>query len=285
MKFPKFLRRKLPIGPLNKTTNILKKHNINTVCSEAHCPNLFECYSKKTATFIALGKLCTRACSFCNVGFAKCPPLPDINESKNIAKAAKSLNLKHIVITMVTRDDLIDKGANHFASIIKEVKKTNPQASIEVLTSDFSNKLDLLDIVLDQRVDVFNHNIETVKRLSPKIRHIATYENSLKLLNYVKKTKKAKFVKSGFMVGLSETKKEVFETLKDLKDNQIDIVTIGQYFAPNKKKYPVKSFIPLAEYEEYKEFAKKIGLKNIYAGPYVRSSYNAQIIKNQVDSL
>lgn len=285
MKFPEFLRRKLPIGPLNKTRDILQKHKINTVCEEANCPNLFECYSKKCATFMALGKKCTRACAFCNVDFDKKPSLPDIDEPINIAKAAKSLNLSHIVITMVARDDLRDKGANHLAKIIKEVKKLNPQSSIEILTSDFSNRYDLIDIVLNQNVDIFNHNIETVKRLSPKIRHIATYENSFKVLKYVKQSKKAKFVKSGFMVGLSETKKEIFETLKDLKNAEVDIVTIGQYLSPSSKKYPIKSFITLDEYEEYKDYAKKIGIKNTYAGPYVRSSYNAEAIKNQTASL
>ncbi|NGX27984.1 MAG: Lipoyl synthase [Candidatus Anoxychlamydiales bacterium] len=285
MKFPKFLRRKLPIGPLNKTASILQKHKINTVCQEANCPNLFECYSKKTATFIALGKKCTRSCAFCNIDFDKNPPLPDIDEPINIAKAAKSLNLLHIVITMVARDDLEDKGANHIAKIVSEVKKLNPQSSIEILTSDFSNRFDLIDIVLNQRVDVFNHNIETVKRLSPKIRHIATYENSFKVLKYVKESKKAMFVKSGFMVGLGERKEEVFETLKDLKKSDVDIVTIGQYLSPSKNKYPIKDFITLDIYKEYEDFAKSVGIKNIYAGPYVRSSYNAQIIKNQASSL
>ena len=285
MKFPKFLRRKLPIGPLNKTTAILQKHKINTVCQEANCPNLFECYSKKTATLMALGKKCTRSCAFCNIDFDKNPPLPDIDEPINIAKAAKSLNLLHIVITMVARDDLEDKGANHIAKIVGEVKKLNPQSSIEILTSDFSNRFDLIDIVLNQRVDIFNHNIETVKRLSPKIRHIATYENSFKVLKYVKESKKAHFVKSGFMVGLGERKEEVFETLNDLKKSDVDIVTIGQYLSPSKNKYPIKDFITLDVYKEYEDFAKSVGIKNIYAGPYVRSSYNAQIIKNQASSL
>lgn len=281
MKFPSFLRKKLLIGPLNKTIEIIKKNNLHTVCSEANCPNRFECFSKKTATFLALGKTCTRACSFCDIDFEKFPKKPDPKEPLNIAKAAHLLNLKHIVITMVTRDDLEDRGANHFCKVIKEIKKLNPKSTIETLTSDFSCKLDLIDLVLDQKVDIFNYNIETVRRISPKIRHIATYANSLKILKYAKESKKAKFVKSGLMVGVGETKKEVFGTIKDLKEANVDIITIGQYLSPNKKKYPIKAFIDLKEFQEYKDFAKKIGIKNTYASPYVRSSYNAKIILNK----
>lgn len=277
MKFPKFLRKKLSIGDVGETLDIIKENKIFTVCTEANCPNKFECFSKKTATFLALGKICTRSCAFCDVDFGEPKPL-DKDEPKNIAKACRLLNLKHIVITMVTRDDLEDKGASHIAQIIFDVKKLNPASSIEILTSDFSCRFDLIDIVLDQRVDIFNYNIETVKRISPKIRHIATYENSLKILKYVKETQKTKFVKSGFMVGLSETKTEVFQTIKDLHNVGVDIITIGQYLSPNKKKYPIKSFITPEEFNEYKDFARKLGAKNIYAEPYVRSSYNANIV-------
>ncbi len=283
MKLPKYLRRKLPIGPIYQTQNIIKDLKINTVCLEADCPNKFECFSKKCATFLALGKKCTRSCAFCNIEYCKNPPPLDENEPKNIAIAAKRLDLTHIVITMVTRDDLEDQGALHLAKIIKEVKLSNPLSTIEVLTSDFFGKFDLIDIVLDQDIDIFNYNIETVKRLTPKIRHIATYENSLKILKYVKNSKKTKivesrFVKSGFMVGLGETKEEVFSTIRDLHKVGCDIITIGQYLSPSKKKYPIKSFITPIEFKEYEDFAKKLGVKNIYAQPYVRSSYNAELI-------
>ncbi|HEU64136.1 MAG TPA: lipoyl synthase [Chlamydiae bacterium] len=276
MNFPEFLRKKLPIGPLNKTIETIKKHNLHTVCTEANCPNRFECFSKKTATFLALGKECTRACSFCDIDFAKKPKKPDPLEPFNIAKSAKILELRHIVITMVARDDLEDEGANHLCKIIQEVKKLNPESTIETLTSDFSCRFDLIDLVLDQEVDIFNYNIETVERISPKIRHKATYSNSLKILKYAKESKKVKFVKSGLMVGVGETKKEVFQTIKDLKEAGVDIITIGQYLSPNNKKYPIKSFITPKEFQEYKDFAKKIFVKNIYAAPYVRSSYNAK---------
>lgn len=278
MKFPKYLRRKLPIGPIYHTENILKDLKINTVCLEANCPNKFECYSKKYATFLALGKKCTRSCGFCNIEYSKNPKPPDKDEPKNIALAAKKLNLKHTVLTMVTRDDLVDKGANHIAQIIKELKLLNPSSTIEVLTSDFSCRFDLIDIILDQKIDIFNYNIETVKRITPKVRHIATYENSLKILKYAKKSKKTKFVKSGFMVGLGETTKEVFATIKDLHKVNCDIITIGQYLSPNKNKYPIKAFISPSQFKKYETFALKLGIKKIYAKPYVRSSYNAQLI-------
>jgi lipoyl synthase len=279
MRLPKYLRRKLPIGPICQTESILKDLKINTVCIEANCPNKFECYSKKCATFLALGNKCTRSCAFCNIEYCKNPPLPDENEPKNIALAAKKLNLKHIVITMVSRDDLEDKGALHIAKIIKEVKLLNPLSTIEVLTSDFSKRFDLIDIVLDQNFEIFNYNIETVRRLTSKIRHKATYDNSLQILKYAKSTKKTKFVKSGFMLGLGENKQEVFDTIKDLYNSGCDIITIGQYLSPNKKKYPIKSFITPLEFKEYEDFAKNLGVKNIYAQPYVRSSYNAELIQ------
>ena len=281
MNFPKFLRKKLTIGPLNKTIETIKKNKIHTVCTEANCPNRFECFSKKTATFLALGKECTRSCAFCDIDFSKKPKMPDPKEPFNIAKSAKILNLQHIVITMVTRDDLPDRGANHFCKIIYEVKKLNPNSTIETLSSDFSCKFDLIDLVLDEKIDIFNYNIETVERISPKIRHIATYTNSLKILKYAKESKKVKFVKSGLMVGVGETKIEVFQTIKDLKEAGVDIITIGQYLSPNSKKYPIKSFITPNEFQGYKDFAKKIGVKNIYADPYVRSSYNAKDILNK----
>ncbi|NGX48712.1 MAG: Lipoyl synthase 2 [Candidatus Anoxychlamydiales bacterium] len=281
MNFPEFLRKKLTIGPLNKTIETIKKNKIHTVCVEANCPNRFECFSKKTATFLALGKECTRACSFCDIDFSKKPKMPDPNEPFNIANSAKILNLKHIVITMVARDDLPDKGANHLCKIIREVKKINPNSTIETLTSDFSCKFDLIDLILNEKIDIFNYNIETVERISPKIRHKATYTNSLKILGYAKNSKKVKFVKSGLMVGVGETKKEVFQTIKDLKEIGVDIITIGQYLSPNNKKYPIKSFVTPKEFQEYKDFAKKIGVHNIYADPYVRSSYNAKTILNK----
>ncbi|MFA6501212.1 MAG: radical SAM protein, partial [Parachlamydiales bacterium] len=170
MKFPKHLRRDIPTGKVLKTDNILKDLNINTVCSQALCPNQFECFSRKCATFLACGNVCTRSCAFCNIKHSKSPPPLDESEIYNIALAAKKLDLKHIVITMVTRDDLEDKGAIHLSKIILETKKQNPNSTIEVLTSDFSNSYDLIEIILDCKVDIFNYNIETVKRLSTKIR-------------------------------------------------------------------------------------------------------------------
>lgn len=280
MMLPSHLKIKIPLG-INKTLKILKKHNLNTVCTSAKCPNRAECFSKKVSTFLALGNSCTRNCSFCDIAFDKSPPPPDILEPKKIALCAKDLKLKHIVITMVTRDDLEDQGSKHIAKIIKEVKSLNPLSTVEVLVSDFSARYDLIDNVLNEKLDIFNHNIEAVKSISSKVRHIATYENSFKVLKYAKSSKKVKFIKSGFMVGLSETKKEVFETIDDLHSIGCDIITIGQYLQPGNKKYPVKRFLSPSEFKEFEEYGKKIGVKYIFSSPFVRSSYNASSVFNK----
>lgn len=282
MIFPKFLRKKLPAGSFLYTETLLKDLHLNTVCEEAKCPNKGECFAKQTATFLALGKKCTRHCSFCDIAHSPCPDKIDEKEPYNIAIATKRLKLKHVVITMVARDDLKDQGASHIAQIIKQIKILTPETIIETLTSDFSCRFELIDIVLNENVDVFNYNIETVKRLTPKIRDKATYKNTLKILKYVKLTKKTKFTKSGLMVGLGETQQEVFDTIKDLKEVNCDIITIGQYFAANTKKYKVKNFLSLKDFESYKKFAKNIGVKMLFAGPYVRSSYNAALIKDAI---
>lgn len=205
-RFPQWLHRKIPAGSnLFKTNGILEKYQLNTVCEEAKCPNRLECYSKKTATFLALGKECTRNCGFCSIDFSKKPQAPEEDEPLRIALSAKELGLKHIVITMVARDDLPDQGAGHIGKIIREVRKENPGTTVEVLTSDFSGDTACLDLVLEEKPEIFNHNIETVRSLSPRVRHKAQYERTLSVLRYVKETKKAMFVKSGIMAGLGET--------------------------------------------------------------------------------
>ena len=282
MNLPSWLKITIPTG-IDKTEKILKKNNLNTVCSEAKCPNRADCFSKKTATFLALGKKCTRNCAFCNVDFDKNPSFINSDEPKKIAKCIQELKLSHAVITMVTRDDLTDGGASHIANIIKEIRDKTPKVTIEVLVSDFLKNFNSIDIVLNEKPDIFNHNIETVKRLTPKIRHIANYKNSLEILKYAKNSKKSKFVKSGIMVGLGEEKKEVFETIKDLHKVHCDILTIGQYLQPNKKKYPVKKFIHPSVFKEYEAFAKKIGVKNILSSSFVRSSYNASKLLNKAN--
>ncbi|MCB1115385.1 MAG: lipoyl synthase [Chlamydiia bacterium] len=280
-RFPSWLHRKLPRGKeLFNTNAVLEKSALHTVCEEAKCPNRLECYSNKTATFLALGKACTRACGFCDIDFDKHPKLPEKDEPERIAQSAKSLGLRHVVITMVARDDLPDQGASHIADIIHTVRKVNPGVTLEVLTSDFSGDEKPLDIVLDAKPEIFNHNIETVKRLSPRVRHKATYERTLHVLSYVKQSNKVPFVKSGIMVGLGETDDEVKETLQDLKNVGCQMITIGQYLQPNKRKLLVKSFVTPEQFKEYERFGQSIGINYVYSGPFVRSSYNASLFKD-----
>jgi lipoic acid synthetase len=279
-RFPSWLHRKLPSGSaLAQTNKILKSHGLNTVCEEAKCPNRLECYSKHTATFLALGKACTRACGFCDIDFAKTPLPPEKDEPLRIANSAAELGLKHIVITMVARDDLPDQGASHIAAIISAVRDKISDSTLEVLTSDFSGDHKSLNLVIDAKPEIFNHNIETVRRLTPRIRHKATYERTLDVLRYVKG--KVPFLKSGIMVGLGEDPAEVKETILDLYQAGVDIITIGQYLQPNHQKLTVKSFISPDQFKQYEDYGHEIGIKRMYAGPFVRSSYNAHLIKNQ----
>lgn len=280
-RFPSWLHRSLPKGgTLFKTGQILEKYRLNTVCEEAKCPNRLECYGKKTATFLALGKACTRNCGFCDIDFSKQPKPPEKDEPLRIALSSKELGLKHVVITMVARDDLPDQGAGHIAEIIREVRRVNPEVSVEVLTSDFSGQLDALDLVLNASPEVFNHNIETVRALTPRVRHKAQYERTLQILSYAKKSQKTQFVKSGIMVGLGETDLEVRATIDDLYQAGCDIITIGHYLQPNMQKLRVKAFITPDQFKAYEEYGHALGVKHMYCGPFVRSSYNAQEIKN-----
>lgn len=284
-RFPSWLHYKLPKGgSLFKTNDILRKYKLNTVCEEAKCPNRLECYSKKTATFLALGKQCTRSCGFCSIDFSKAPKAPEADEPERIAQSSKELGLKHVVITMVARDDLSDGGAEHIASIIRETRKTNPGVTIEVLTSDFSGNFSAIDLVLDEQPDIFNHNIETVRSLTPRIRHKATYDRTLSVLSYVKEQKKSGFVKSGIMVGLGETKEEVEETLRDLHQCGCDIVTIGHYLQSTSHNLRVKSFVTPEEFKSYEEYGYALGIKHMYCGPFVRSSYNAHEVQRIVST-
>jgi len=277
-RFPSWLHRKIPKGKKQfKTNTILEKYKLNTVCEEAKCPNRMECYSKKTATFLALGKQCTRACGFCDIDFSKNPKAPEADEPIRIANSVKELDLRHVVITMVSRDDLADYGATHIAQIIDKIREVNQTVTVEVLTSDFSGCEKSLNIVLDKRPEVFNHNIETVRELSPKVRHTATYDRTLEVLSRAKKSNKSKYIKSGIMVGLGETFEQVKTTIKDLKEAGCDIITIGQYLQASRLKLRVKEFITPEIFKEYENFGKSIDVKHMYCGPFVRSSYNASL--------
>lgn len=277
-RFPSWLHRKLPTGgQIFKTGAILEKYKLNTVCEEAKCPNRFECYTKKTATFLALGKECTRNCGFCDIDFSKTPKAPEADEPLRIALSVKELGLKHVVITMVARDDLPDQGASQIAAIIRAVRKENPSVTIEVLTSDFSGNFAALDLVLQEKPEIFNHNLETVRALSPRVRHKAEYDRTLAVLAHAKQSKQVLLVKSGIMVGLGETQPEVQESLEDLKQAGCDIVTIGQYLQASRSKLRVKQFVTPEQFKAYETYGLQIGIPHMYSGPFVRSSYNANL--------
>ncbi len=273
-RLPEFLKR--PIIDTDTTRNVRKilKHNcLNTVCENARCPNKNECYTKNTATFLIMGNSCTRNCRYCNISCNKPEPL-DPQEPKHIAKAVNDLGLKYAVITSVTRDDLPDGGAEHFANCIYEIRKFSPYVKIEILTPDFKNRKDSLETIIKAHPDVFNHNIETVRALFKTARPQGNYDNSLEVLKYIKQNSDIQ-TKSGMMIGLGETFEQIKETIEDLYNVGCDILTIGQYIQPSKEHLPVAKYYSLDEYEELKKLAASIGIKNFQIGPLVRSSYNA----------
>ena len=273
-RLPEYLKR--PIIDTDKTRTvrkILKTKCLNTVCENARCPNKNECYTKNTATFLIMGNNCTRNCRYCNISCAKPEPL-DLNEPKHVAEAVKDLGLKYSVITSVTRDDLPDGGAKHFADCIYEIRKISPEVKIEILTPDFKGDKGSLDIIVQAEPDVFNHNIETVRAVFKTARPQGNYDCSLEVLNYIKKTSNI-LTKSGLMIGLGETFEQIEETLVDLKNVGCDIVTIGQYIQPSKEHLAVSKYYTPEEYEQLKALAEKIGIKHHQIGPLVRSSYRA----------
>lgn len=276
-RFPPWLHRSMPKGGgLWQTGEVIHSKRLYTVCEEAKCPNLVECWSQKTATFLVLGKTCTRACGFCAIGFANKLPPPDPQEAAQIVESIRALGLCHVVITMVARDDLEDGGAHHIAQIVQEIKKNFPEITIELLTSDFQGNKESLKIVLSSCPDIFNHNIETVRELTPRVRHKAQYDRTLSVLAFAHEFSSSILVKSGFMVGLGESKEAVLGTMKDLKAVGCHILTIGQYLQADIKKLMVKRFVPPDEFKEYVVYGESIGLDYVYAGPFVRSSYNAK---------
>lgn len=287
-RFPSWLHRSVPKGGnLWKTGQILSEKRLHTVCEEARCPNLPECWSKKTATFLTMGKECTRSCGFCSIAFSKQPKPLDPEEPKRIAESVESLGLRHVVLTQVARDDLPDGGAAHLAKIIAEIRTLKFKPTIEILTSDFEGNEKALEIVLEAKPEIFNYNIETVRKLTPRVRHKATYDRTLELLNFIKTNRQNEkmLVKSGLMVGLGETEEEVFTALVDLKTAGCDILTIGQYLQSDPKKLLVKEFIHPRQFKKYAEYGKGIGIPYIYAGPFVRSSYNAEQVFNDLKKL
>lgn len=273
-RLPEYLKR--PIIDTDKTRTvrkILKTKCLNTVCENARCPNKNECYSKNTATFLIMGNNCTRNCRYCNISCAKPEPL-DLEEPEHIAEAVKALNLKYAVITSVTRDDLPDGGAEHFANCIYQIRKLSPDTKIEILTPDFKGDKKSLDIIIKAHPEVFNHNIETVKVLFKTARPQGNYDTSLKVLKYVKDSSDI-LTKSGLMVGLGETVGQIQATLNDLHDVGCDIVTIGQYIQPSKQHLPVSKYYTPDEFKALEVFAQSAGITHYQIGPLVRSSYKA----------
>jgi len=274
-KKPTWIRTKiLDTSNFFNTKKIIRKKNLHTVCEEANCPNISECWSKKHATFMIMGDICTRACAFCNVKTGK-PIFLDPLEPLKIAQATKDLNLKHVVITSVDRDDLKDGGANHFSEVIKETKKINKKTTIEVLTPDFLRKGEAYKKVIMANPDVFNHNIETVPSLYRNVRPGSRYNASVNLLKSVKEINSDIFTKSGIMLGLGETKNEVLQVMEDLLSANVDFLTIGQYLQPSVKHYPLNRYLHPDEFEEFKEIALSKGFLIVSSSPLTRSSYHA----------
>jgi len=284
MALPEWLKKRAPQQELlQEMQKLLRSLSLHTVCEEARCPNIGECFTRKTATFMILGDRCTRNCRFCAV--KKGNPLPlDPQEPENVAKAVNKLRLKYVVITSVTRDDLDDGGANQFAKTIKEIRKLNKGVKIEVLIPDFKGSLSSLKKVIEAKPFVLNHNLETIPRLYSEVRPLANYERSLKLLEQAKELNSSIYTKSGLMVGLGETFGEVIEVMKDLRRVKCDILTIGQYLRPSIKHLPVKEYVRPEKFEEYEKIGKSQGFLSVISGPFVRSSYRAKEVWDKISS-
>jgi lipoic acid synthetase len=279
-RLPVWLKRRIPAGGENSSVQaILDDLHLATVCQGAHCPNRAECFARGTATFMILGETCTRACTFCAIDHRN-PGPPRADEPEALAEASARMNLRYVVITSVTRDDLPDGGAEHFARCIRAVRSRLSEARVEVLTPDFQGSESAVETVLQAAPDVFNHNVETAPRLYPAVRPQADYEQSLRVLRYAKDFAEsaglATYTKSGLMVGLGETDEEVLAVLRDLREAKCDIVTIGQYLAPSKDHAPVARYVPPERFDEWKTQARAMGFAAVASGPFVRSSYKAE---------
>lgn len=273
MQKPEWLKVRLLNEDLNRMEAFLKSMSLNTVCQSANCPNMGECFARKTATFMIMGNICTRNCRFCAVEKGHPQPL-DEDEPRRVAEAAQKLGLKHVVVTCVTRDDLPDGGASHFAKTIYELKKL-PGVAVEVLVSDFMGKEESIAKVIEAKPDIINHNIETVPRLYSKVRPKADYSRSLNLLKKSKELDPYILTKSGIMVGLGETEEEVIQVMKDLRSVDCDMMTIGQYLRPSVKHIEVAEYVTPQQFERYEEIGYELGFKYVASGPLVRSSYHA----------
>ena len=290
LKKPNWLKVKAPNSRgYFETKKIVDTHNVFTVCQEASCPNIGSCWSKKHATFMILGEICTRACAFCNVSTGK-PNDLDLFEPARVAMAVRKLGLKHVVITSVDRDDLEDGGAQHFANTVNLIRKKSPSTSIEILTPDFLRaKSDSLNIVLSSKPNVFNHNLETVPRLYHEVRPGSRYYQSLKILDKAKDINPFLFTKSGLMVGLGEELKEVIQVMDDLRTARVDFLTIGQYLQPTKKHFPLSDYIKIKDFDKLKKIAYSKGFLMVSSSPFTRSSFHAdedyeELLKKKIQS-
>lgn len=271
---PEWLKIKLPRGfKTSQVVGLLNSHGLNTICSSGMCPNRGECWGNGTATFMIGGNVCTRTCKFCNVASGKPSPL-DEKEIADIVDSVKKLNLKHVVITSVDRDDLPDYGAGHWVSLIRALKRECPEVTMEVLIPDFRGREDLIDMIIAEKPDIISHNLETVRRLTPEVRSVATYPTSLKVIERVAQAGIRS--KSGIMLGLGETEEEILETMDDLRAVGCEVMTIGQYLQPSRKHYPVKEYVTPQQFSQYGEIGKKKGFRHIESGPMVRSSFHAE---------
>jgi lipoic acid synthetase len=283
-KKPPWIKVRLPSNPVFwSTKGMISDLKLHTVCEEAQCPNRWECWSQGTATFMIAGDRCTRACGFCAVKTAK-PFALEADEPQRVATATKRMGLNHVVITAVARDDLADGGAQHFAETIQAVRLENPGITIEILVPDFNGKDDALRCVLDAKPHIFNHNLETVERLTPLVRSRAMYRRSLHVLNRAKEMAGNRIAtKSGIMLGLGETQEEVFQALDDLRAAQVSVLTLGQYLRPSAKHLPVVEYIEPAQFDHYKKVAEEKGFRHVASAPLVRSSYHAADFKPERD--
>ena len=280
-RLPPWAKKRLgPASRLHEVKSILRSRGLHTVCESARCPNIGECFSKPTATFMILGDVCTRTCGFCSIDKRAAPLLVDPHEPLNIAITAKEMGLRHVVITSVSRDDLPDGGAGQFALTIKAIKDNISGILVEVLTPDFNGDDQALSIVLEARPDIFNHNLETVPSLYPKVRPQADYRRSLEVIRRAKRP--GRLTKSGIMVGLGESAGEVKALLEDLLAIGCDAVTIGQYLRPTRENLEVVEYVEPDVFKEYEEFGRAIGFRHVYSGPFVRSSYNAELLLGEI---
>lgn len=277
---PEWLRVKAPqIQRVGSVKEILRDLNLNTVCEEASCPNIGECFNVGTATFLIMGPACTRACPYCDIDFEKKPQPLDKNEPLNLAKAVKRLRLNHVVITSVNRDDLADGGASQFVACISEIRQISPHTTIEVLIPDLCGNWDALKVILDAKPEVLNHNTETVPSFYRRVRPQGDYKRSLELLQKTKEFAPSVYTKSGIMVGLGETDTEVRQVMADLRTVDCDILTIGQYLQPSPKHLELKEFITPAQFDSWQEYGESIGFLQVVSSPLTRSSYHAEQVQ------